>query len=477
MKLYSVFVCSLVLLAPTLWGQNLLTNPGCESGGAPPSGWTQVSGNWSCQAYVTPQEGSDHFFAGQSSTGELDQDIDVSAYATTIDAGDATAIFTGWIQSWPDSTPDESRVVVEAWDATKTTMLASVDSGSNASVGSWAPLQGSQVMPAGTRTIRVRLISTRNTGSDDDGYYDGLSLVVSTPNLLQNSGCESGGTPPTGWTQVSGDWTCTSSITAVPPIEGSNIFFAGSASGTVELDHEVDVSGAAASIDAGLATMDFGDYMHSYPQTPADSARAVVELLDGSGGVLTSFDSGDAASTDVWQFFNASTTITPSTRKIRVRLLSTLNNGADSDGYHDAVSLNTTALALAKSAPIGTPSAGETISYTVTATNVGSVPLTNVAVTDPSLTPSEADCATVLPGENCVLVGDHTVTGSEAIAGQIVNTANASGEAPDSSVVEAPAATVTTEVAKAVPTLDRWGMLALLVALAALALVRANRGA
>ena len=39
--------------------------------------------------------------------------------------------------------------------------------------------------PAGTRYLRIRLISTRHNGSNNDGYYDDLSLVVYTPTSIE----------------------------------------------------------------------------------------------------------------------------------------------------------------------------------------------------------------------------------------------------------------------------------------------------
>ena len=91
------------------------------------------------------------------------------------------------------------------------------------------------------------------------------------------------------------------------------------------------------------------------------------------------------------------------------------------------------ALTLSKSAATLTTDAdasgditeGDTLSYTITLTNVGDIPLTNVVVSDPQLTPGSTTCASVAVGGTCVLSGTHVVTASEAQAGQVVNTANA----------------------------------------------------
>jgi uncharacterized repeat protein (TIGR01451 family)/fimbrial isopeptide formation D2 family protein len=71
----------------------------------------------------------------------------------------------------------------------------------------------------------------------------------------------------------------------------------------------------------------------------------------------------------------------------------------------------------------GTISLGDTLEYTVTATNTGSVTLSNVVVSDNLITPTSTTCATLPQGEACVLVGTYTVTQVDVDAGELVNTA------------------------------------------------------
>lgn len=86
------------------------------------------------------------------------------------------------------------------------------------------------------------------------------------------------------------------------------------------------------------------------------------------------------------------------------------------------------ALAISKSEPTGTAAVGGTLTYTVTATNIGDVTLTNLVVNDPMLTPDTAVCASVPPGGTCVLVGDYVVTIDDAAIGEVVNTAVADSD-------------------------------------------------
>jgi len=70
-------------------------------------------------------------------------------------------------------------------------------------------------------------------------------------------------------------------------------------------------------------------------------------------------------------------------------------------------------------------SVGDTLSYTITATNSGTAYLTNVVVSDPLITPNSTTCALLAPNATCVLSGDYNVTAADVAAGQIDNTATA----------------------------------------------------
>lgn len=71
----------------------------------------------------------------------------------------------------------------------------------------------------------------------------------------------------------------------------------------------------------------------------------------------------------------------------------------------------------------GDISVGDTLSYTVTATNTGAANLSNVYVSDPDLNDSSKDCELVAPAGTCVLTGSYQVTATDFAAGKKVNTA------------------------------------------------------
>ncbi|WP_299881441.1 hypothetical protein [uncultured Cocleimonas sp.] len=88
-------------------------------------------------------------------------------------------------------------------------------------------------------------------------------------------------------------------------------------------------------------------------------------------------------------------------------------------------------------------SLGDTITYTVTATNDGNMTLNNVIVSDPELNPTSFTCLTVAPNAVCVLSGTHVVELDESNAGKVVNTA---GVVSDEITTSVQSNTVTTPV-------------------------------
>jgi len=183
---FFLFTITLALQPLTIQAQNLIYNPGCEDSlvnGEIPY-WTEVIGtDWSHRANGNPPsyEGDYMFFPGAVPIAELQQDIDVSSNASAIDSSIQHYYFEGYVRAYNQNPPDHSRIVLEYLDTLKTTKLDSIDLGEYFSTVEWLQLTDTTLAPIGTRFIRVRLISTRYNGSNNDGYYDGLSLVGDVP--------------------------------------------------------------------------------------------------------------------------------------------------------------------------------------------------------------------------------------------------------------------------------------------------------
>ena len=140
---------------------------------------------------------------------------------------------------------------------------------------------------------------------------------------------------------------------------------------------------------------------------------------------------------------------------------------ADSDQTPPVTDVRTTPvpspdLAVDKPAPVnadedgsGDVSVGDTLTYTITATNTGVANLTNVVVTDDLITPTggTTPCATVAAGDSCTLIGTYVVTPADVTAGQIDNIATADSDQtpPVTDDVSIPVQTPVLEIVKPAP--------------------------
>ncbi len=161
-------------------GKELLSNPGNEAAeaGQGPASWTVVAGSgWTTRTSdPEPKEGTDYFFAGDGPLGELSQDVDVSEYAAAIKAGRQEFRFEGYVRSWDQSPADSARIILEYRGRNNELVLGALDSGEITDTANWRRVSDRRFAPAGTGWIRVRLVSTRYNGSNNDGYFDALSL-------------------------------------------------------------------------------------------------------------------------------------------------------------------------------------------------------------------------------------------------------------------------------------------------------------
>jgi hypothetical protein len=187
-KIYSLVLASfsiLIFLISSIEAQNLILNPGCEDSlvnGEIPNWMEAIGSNWTQRtASPDPYEGLAYFFPGVASVAELQQDVDVSLYKKTIDDSTQHFIFEGYVRAYGQSPADQSRIILEFLDTLKTTKIDSFDSGDYSNTTEWVQITDTTIAPPQTRYIRIKLKSTRRNGSNNDGYYDGLSLIVYDP--------------------------------------------------------------------------------------------------------------------------------------------------------------------------------------------------------------------------------------------------------------------------------------------------------
>ena len=199
-----IVFCIFLLLIGSLkiTAQELVVNGGAEAdiyGNSLP-GWTQANPaeNWTwhpanaSSGAVTPHNSSKYLFYprdNNSTVGtnitEIYQDISLSSNIAAIDAGTASYTFSGWLNGYPGDL-DQSKIVVEYRDASGS-ILGTPFSPPSSHYNVWTQVTKTGFAPVGARSVRIRLISKRITGTDNDGYYDDISFIYNAPTC----------TPPT----------------------------------------------------------------------------------------------------------------------------------------------------------------------------------------------------------------------------------------------------------------------------------------
>ncbi|MBO5999606.1 MAG: hypothetical protein J6P87_07945 [Lachnospiraceae bacterium] len=174
-----------VKAAGSIENRNLLTNPGGEDGDL--SGWTDAAeeesgdGTFSVipeyvwgGSTIEPYEGGYFFFAGVTSGNYIYQDVDISDYP----AGSRFTL-SGYMNGWETDHGDNSYLEMDFMDRRGRSLIS--DSVCEPSIAGWDLYKLVMEKPEGAETVRVSLIAERNTGSDCDSYFDGISLTAEVP--------------------------------------------------------------------------------------------------------------------------------------------------------------------------------------------------------------------------------------------------------------------------------------------------------
>lgn len=159
-------------------GPNLLLNNGAE---ADTADWTVTAGflealtNGQC-AGIAPHSGQKYFAVGalcnEAAYGEAYQQIDLSAYTANIDTGMVNIHYGGWLSNWNGSDVPEFRLLF--LDGANTILDSTTKVTNTANI--WTLYDRIDNVPIGTRAVRFVLMGTRNSGSDNDSYFDDLYL-------------------------------------------------------------------------------------------------------------------------------------------------------------------------------------------------------------------------------------------------------------------------------------------------------------
>lgn len=163
---------------------NLLFNPGAENGTAD---WTARTGiieslaDGECGG-ESPRSGAAYFAVGglcdgdETAFSEVFQAISIAASAGQVDNGNIEITFGGYLSNFSGS--DRPAISVEFTDASGNVLASSVSLTTTSD--EWVLLVGTETVPPMTRSVNVVLTGTRNSGTDNDSYFDDLFLRLST---------------------------------------------------------------------------------------------------------------------------------------------------------------------------------------------------------------------------------------------------------------------------------------------------------
>jgi uncharacterized protein (TIGR03437 family) len=314
--------------AQGILGTNLIVNGNAELGTAGTAttavtsipGWTKSSGSANVLPYTitgflvqgnpAPLDHGFQYFAGAPSdrTSTLTQNIDVSSGASTINGGNIKYTASAYLGSAKGSGLAPAAQMAVAFKNGNGQTFSTATVGPQGFNGNGISLQQQiGLVPAGTVTVTVTLtlnMQCENAAQCAYAAADSLSLVFSqlgtTPsavlgaNLIANSGAEgaTGVTPLStapyvpGWSTSSGasvapyggtGWISTSD--SGPVNRGVNLFC-----GPGSSYQDLDVSPAAALIDAGQVTYDISAWLGSIAGT--NGTTLTYRFFDWSGAQL-----------------------------------------------------------------------------------------------------------------------------------------------------------------------------------------------
>lgn len=166
-----------VISADTI-SNNLLTNGDAENGITGWIGEIESLENAECNS-INAYEGIANFAVGgvctnESTEGTAYQEIDLTSYATEIDADQRSIYYNGYMRNFNGS--DIPECYLEFYDSNDI-LLATTNSMTN-TTDIWKNEIGIENIPVSSRFCRLVLKGTRTAGSDNDSYFDAFELYV-----------------------------------------------------------------------------------------------------------------------------------------------------------------------------------------------------------------------------------------------------------------------------------------------------------
>jgi hypothetical protein len=165
------------------WTELTLTNPGAETGDT--TGWTMVGGGFTSTTanpsghVMTPIFGTYAFTASANASPKMYQVVDLSTFATAIDAGTVEAKLGAYAAD-TYTTGEAPYVYIEFHDASNALISIVITAAPPRSMGQgvWRYLEVSAPVPPLARSMNLYLWASRADGTNNNVAFDGIRAFV-----------------------------------------------------------------------------------------------------------------------------------------------------------------------------------------------------------------------------------------------------------------------------------------------------------
>jgi hypothetical protein len=167
---------------------NLLANSGFEAGLA---GWGVNDDATTRSGSPAAFEGAGYFYARGNSKGFAEQTIDLLAAgfsAASLDAQDLVAVFGGRVRSLGETPIDQGQILLTFLDQGGVVIGEAIFVKAENASDRWELVGGRAHLPVGTRSVRYRFESDRQTGATTDSFVDAAFLYVVADAVAPNQG-------------------------------------------------------------------------------------------------------------------------------------------------------------------------------------------------------------------------------------------------------------------------------------------------
>ncbi|MFZ2726866.1 MAG: DUF4347 domain-containing protein [Methylococcaceae bacterium] len=287
-----------------LTGENLLANSGAEDTIAI-NGWHVLSGatNWANWTTTAETHSGNKALISGAVWNSLDQQIDLVAKgyspayldsSPSIDVGTFVRGFSG-----PTTYNDKYQMTVSLLDINHQ-LIASYDTGIQTTTAAWLNVNH-RFVNYGTGVRYISFIEGGRDGSNlpwSDNYgtiFDDAYLNLSTSNLLNNSGAQTGDLSDWTVTNAGSGWAVTSNS-----YNGGRAFISSNGLATLSQDIDLVAKGYSSSYLDNSPSIDVGMFVKGSGSNTADSYQLMVSLLDVNHQIISSYDTALQTSTADW---------------------------------------------------------------------------------------------------------------------------------------------------------------------------------